>query len=63
MKLVLYTVLFLQCMNFIATSSISCKPQGRHSRILHKKQRKLGLRDSGQTWPDRYGYDPRIPLA
>jgi len=35
----------------------------RHSKILHKKQIKLELRDSGQVFPDRYGYDPQIPIC
>ena len=63
MKIILYIVLCFLCIDLLATSSILCKPQGRHSRILHKKQRKLGLRDSGQKFPDRYGYDPKMPLA
>ena len=63
MKIIVYVVLFLQCIDLIATSSISCKSRDRHTRILHKKQRKLGLRDSGQKFPDRYGYDPKIPLT
>lgn len=63
MKLILFVVLFLQCIDIRAVSSISSKQKGRHSRILNKKTKKLNLRDSGQSWPDRYGYDPKIPLA
>lgn len=62
MKVILCVVLFLQCIDLVATPSISCKSRDRHSRILRKKQRKLDLRDSGQKFPDRYGYDPKIPL-
>ena len=62
MKLLLYMVLSLQCIDLIATNSAPRKSK-RHDRILLKKQRKLHLRNSGQEWPDRYGYDPKIPLT
>lgn len=63
MKLIFYIVLCLQCIDILAVSSVLPKSKGRHSRILRKKQKKLELRDSGQEWPDRYGYDPKIPLS